>query len=534
MSWADELEQFGQADGIGGGVVFGHSTSLATGRATQPRHRANTAFTMCLLGTFTHMSGIAAELAAAGFTDAVEVGRGGSGVVYRCYQQSLGRSVAIKLLASDLDEDDRERFLREGYAMGALSGHPNIANILQVGVTESGRPFIVMPYHPTGSLAERVRREGRIGWPEVMRIGVKVCGALETAHRTGTLHRDIKPANILVNDYGEPQLSDFGTARIAGGYKTVTGYFTGTLSYTAPEVLAGNPPTAAADVYSLGATLYALIAGRAPHERKADEDLIAHYLRITSTPVPDLRPGGIPADLCATIEKAMSIEPAERYASAADFGREMQFVQRHNGLTPDTMALSEHGNEPEHSGGTKSLPLETSGASGLPEEVSIPSGIQTGSLPPPEPNMFAHTASVSQSSLKWPAGTPLGDPRTTTVKPEKTQGSQEAPDRLGCRSGGAAVGGRRCLHRHVARHRREPGRSESADVPRRHPSGSRSPMRGSPATRWRQPRPTAPSGSSAVWGPTTASAASTRATTRASTAGRAAKTCPFPCSMRWP
>ena len=123
---------------------------------------------------------------------------------------------------------------------------------------------------------------------------MKLCGALETAHRTGTLHRDIKPANVLVNDYGEPQLSDFGTARIAGGYKTMTGFFTGTLSYTAPEVLAGNPPTAAADVYSLGATIYALIAGNPPHERKTGEELIAHYLRITSTPVPDLRPAGNP------------------------------------------------------------------------------------------------------------------------------------------------------------------------------------------------------------------------------------------------
>ena len=246
-------------------------------------------------------------MAAAGFTDAVEVGRGGGGVVYRCHQKSLGRSVAIKVLASDLDEDDRERFLREGYAMGALSGHPNIANILQVGMTENNRPFIVMPYYTMGSLAERVRREGRIAWPDALRIGVKLCGALETAHRTGTLHRDIKPANVLVNDYGEPQLSDFGTARIAGGYKTVTGFFTGTLSYTAPEVLAGNSPTAAADVYSLGATIYALIAGSPPHERKADEDLIAHYLRITSTPVPDLRSRGIPADVCAAIEKAMSM-----------------------------------------------------------------------------------------------------------------------------------------------------------------------------------------------------------------------------------
>ncbi len=136
---------------------------------------------------------------------------------------------------------------------------------------------------------------------------MKLCGALETAHRTGTLHRDIKPANVLVNDYGEPQLSDFGIARIAGGYKTVTGFFTGTLSYTAPEVLAGNPPTVAADVYSLGATIYALIAGIRRTSARADEDLIAHYLRISSTPVPDLRPQGIPADVCAAIEKAMSL-----------------------------------------------------------------------------------------------------------------------------------------------------------------------------------------------------------------------------------
>ena len=372
-------------------------------------------------GSPPRSTGIAAELAAAGFTDAVEVGRGGGGVVYRCYQHSLARSVAIKLLGSDLDEDDRERFLREGFAMGALSGHPNIANILQVGVTDSNRPFIVMSFHTLGSLAERVRREGRIAWPDVLRIGVKLCGALETAHRTGTLHRDIKPANVLVNDYGEPQLSDFGTARIAGGYKTVTGYFTGTLSYTAPEVLAGNPPTAAADVYSLGATLYALIAGRAPHERKADEDLIAHYLRITSTPVPDLRAGGIPADVCASIEKAMSIEPAKRHASAAEFGRELQLAQRNNGLTPESMALAEPSGEPEHTSGTQSMPLsEHSGENAVPGEASISGAGSTGSLPAPEPNMFAHTASVSQSSLKWPA--PSADPRTTTVKPEKRNG----------------------------------------------------------------------------------------------------------------
>ncbi len=388
-------------------------------------------------------SEIAAELAAAGFDDAVEVGRGGSGVVYRCFQKSLGRSVAIKVLASGLDDADRERFLREGYAMGALSGHPNIVNILQVGVTESGRPFIVMPYHAVGSLAERLRREGRIGWPEALRMGVKLCGALETAHRTGTLHRDIKPANVLFNEYREPQLSDFGTARIAGGYKTVTGFFTGTLSYTAPEVLAGNPPTVVADVYSLGATLYALIAGGPPHERKADEDLIAHYLRITSTPVPDLRPHGIPTDVCAAIEKAMSREPGDRQASVAEFGHELQLAQRHNGLTADPMALSEPGGEPEPTGGTQALPL--SGArteAEVSESVAGSPVTPKGSIPPLDPNMFAHTASVSQGSVPWqvPPPPPVAPPPQPDPGPSATPGNRDRKKLLiACAAAVAAV-----------------------------------------------------------------------------------------------
>ncbi len=316
-------------------------------------------------------SGIAAELVAAGFLDAAEVGRGGAGIVYRCYQTSLARSVAIKVLMSDLDQDNRERFLREGLAMGKLSGHPNIEDILQVGVTDTNRPYIVMPYHEAGSLAQRLHRVGRIGWPDALRIAVKLCGALETAHRTGTLHRDIKPGNVLVNDYGEPQLSDFGIARIVGGYETATGFFTGTIAFTAPEVLAGNPPTAVSDVYSLGATIYALIAGAAAHERKDGEDLVAHYLRISSTPVPDMRPQGIPADVCATIEKAMSLDPAERHVSAAVFGRELQAAQRHNGLIADSMVLSESNGQPGQPAETAAISLATAEQTDLSEIESI-------------------------------------------------------------------------------------------------------------------------------------------------------------------
>ncbi|MFD4184007.1 protein kinase, partial [Rhodococcus sp. NPDC058514] len=284
--------------------------------------------------------GIAAELAAAGFEGATEVGRGGFGVVYRCLQPALGRIVAIKVLTSDLDAENRERFLREGYAMGGLSGHPNIVNVLQVGVTTTGRPYIVMHYHPRDSLAIQVRREGPLPWPEAIGIGVKLAGALETAHRAGTLHRDVKPANILLTDYGEPQLTDFGIAHIAGGYETATGGFTGSLAFTAPEVLKGESPTARSDVYGLGATIFALITGRAAFERKTGEALVAQFLRIGTQPVPDLRPQGIPNDVCAVIEKAVATDPADRYASAADFGHELQVAQRRLGLRSDQMALA--------------------------------------------------------------------------------------------------------------------------------------------------------------------------------------------------
>ncbi|OBG29123.1 serine/threonine-protein kinase [Mycobacterium sp. 852002-51057_SCH5723018] len=337
--------------------------------------------------------GIVAELAAAGFADACEIGHGGSGVVYRCHQASLGRTVAIKVLALDLDDDNRERFLREGYAMGGLSGHPNIVNVLQVGVTASGRPYIVMPYHSADSLAQRLRRVGPIPWPEALRIGVKLCGALETSHNAGTLHRDIKPANVLLTDYGEAQLTDFGIARIVGGYETATGFFTGTMAYTAPEVLAGRQPTVAADVYSLGATLYAIIAGNAAHERHSGEDLITHYMRITTTPVPDMRPGGIPADVCAVIERAMSLDPAKRQASAAEFGRELQAAQRHNGLPPDSMAIpSMTGEHPLSSPAVSQRPP---GEADLSEPPYTAPGAPTATIQPP----------VSASPRPGPSGT---------------------------------------------------------------------------------------------------------------------------------
>ncbi|WP_345352993.1 protein kinase domain-containing protein [Rhodococcus olei] len=283
--------------------------------------------------------GIVAELAEAGFEDAHEIGRGGFGVVYRCLQRALDRTVAIKVLTSDLDPDNLERFLREQRAMGALSGHPNIVNILQVGTTPSGRPYIVMPCHSRDSLEARIRRSGPLDWSEALGIAVKVAGALETAHRIGTLHRDVKPANILITDYGEPQLTDFGIARVTGGFETTTSTVAGSPAFTAPEVLEGRSATAASDVYGLGATLFCAITGHAAFERRSGERLVAQFLRITTQSVPDLRDEGIPDDLCAVIEAAMARNPADRPGTAAEFGENLRTIQDRHGLVVDDLPL---------------------------------------------------------------------------------------------------------------------------------------------------------------------------------------------------
>lgn len=284
------------------------------------------------------LADIPAELCISGFDDVVEIGHGGFGVVYRCVQPLLDRAVAIKVLTGELDPDNLDRFLREQRAMGRLSGHPHIVTIFQVGTTAGGRPYIVMPCHGKGSLEALIRRHGPMDWCETLRIGVKLAGALEAAHRAGILHRDVKPGNVLLTEYGEPQLTDFGIARIAGGFQTRTGVIIGSPAFTAPEVLAGASPTPASDVYSLGATLFCMLTGHAAFERRSGEQVVAQFLRITSQPIPDLREQGLPAEVAAVIERAMAQDASARPASAAAFGDELREIQRTNDMAVDEMA----------------------------------------------------------------------------------------------------------------------------------------------------------------------------------------------------
>lgn len=279
------------------------------------------------------------ELAAMGLSDAVEIGRGGFGVVYRCVQYALNRVVAVKVLSSEIDAESQERFLREEQAMGRLSGHPNIVDILQVDVTPTGQPFIVMPYCTRGSLEQLIREQGPLTWADSLRAGVKLAGAIESAHRAGILHRDVKPANVLLSAYGEPQLTDFGIARIPGGFRTSSSLITGSPAFTAPEVLKGDEPTVRSDVYGLGSTLFALLTGHAAFERHSGEKVVAQFLRIATQPVPDLHGNDLPDDVADAIQHAMDTDPNNRPISAFEFGELLRTVQHDHDQMPDEMAL---------------------------------------------------------------------------------------------------------------------------------------------------------------------------------------------------
>ncbi|OBK13749.1 protein kinase [Mycobacterium asiaticum] len=282
---------------------------------------------------------IVKQLSADGFEDAVQIGRGGFGVVYRCTQVELDRLVAVKILTIDLDEN-RPRFEREQRAMAKLTGHPNIAAVLQVGETYDGYPYLVMPFYRHDCLQTEIDRLGRLSAEDTLRVGVKIAGALESAHRLQIVHRDVKPANVMVTDYGEPALTDFGIAHMSGAFKTESGVFTGSPGFTAPELIQGEPPDPASDVYGLGATLYCALSGRDPYARRSGESVVAQLMRITTEPVPRLTDLDIDADadVAAVIHTALATNPQNR-PSAAEFGEALQDLQTYLGLPADEMAL---------------------------------------------------------------------------------------------------------------------------------------------------------------------------------------------------
>lgn len=248
----------------------------------------------------------------------VEVlGQGGFATVYRARQLAVGREVALKMDSRVLATDrDRQRFLREVTAAGQLSGHPHVVAVYDAGVLTNGRPYMVLELCPGGSLGDRLHQQGPLPAAEARDIGVRIADALAAAHAGGVLHRDIKPGNIMIDRYGNVGLADFGLAAMPrpGQELSVTREAL-TPAYAPPEAFRLAEPTPAGDVYSLAATIYALVHGRPPHFPAEGSLGIAEVIVRHTWPLPDLP--GVNPHLTEVLRHAMAPDPADRLPSAA-------------------------------------------------------------------------------------------------------------------------------------------------------------------------------------------------------------------------
>jgi serine/threonine-protein kinase PknK len=263
----------------------------------------------------------------AGFGGLTVIGHGSTATVFRARQDGFDREVAIKVLNVDIsDRRAQKRFQRERSLNGRLSDHPNVVTVLDSGFVDGRYPYLAMEFFEQGSLADQLRANGPFEVPRTLHIGVRIAGALETAHRIGVLHRDVKPHNILMSRFGEPALADFGIAAILEMEQSMTAALTPI--HAAPELLEGADPTPQSDVYAFGSTLYTLLAGAPPFGGPPGEGMLSQLLRIATTEVPTLTRPDMPAGLAELLRDCMAKRPEDRVRSAEEMGQRLRDLQR--------------------------------------------------------------------------------------------------------------------------------------------------------------------------------------------------------------
>ncbi|MFF4193091.1 protein kinase [Nonomuraea sp. NPDC001831] len=311
-----------------------------------------------------------------------QAGQGGFAVVYRAYQERLDRVVALKVLSVDrVDQRTMRRFQRELRLTGRLTGHPHVVTVFDTGVTRSGKPYIAMDFFENGSLRDRVRKEGPLGVPDVLRAGVKLAGALAAVHEAGVLHGDIKPQNILVSRYGEPAIADFGVARVVDNAEISATSQAFTPLHAAPEVLTGQPHSVSGDIYSLGSTLYHLLAGQPAFHNPADPSIAPLMYRVLSLDPPPINRPDVPPAVFGTILHAMSKQPGLRPGSARELAWRLQEVQAELGLPVTDLV----GQDPGPGPATSTVPRRPRGGPQAPPHPGDSSLPATGSRLPHAP-----------------------------------------------------------------------------------------------------------------------------------------------------
>ncbi|TFC31800.1 serine/threonine protein kinase [Cryobacterium sp. TMT1-3] len=268
-----------------------------------------------------------------GYTYVRPLGTGGFADVFLFEQNMPRRSVAVKVLLQDIVDDDVLRsFNAEADVMARLSSHPAILTVYNASISADGRPYLVMEFCP-GSYSARERAEP-LPVATVLAVAVRIACALETAHRSKVLHRDIKPSNILTTTFGGPVLGDFGiAASLAGGAQSEL--FAMSLPWSAPEVVDERTTgTIATEVWSFGATIYSLLADRAPFELPAGSNGSRTQLkqRINRARYTNIGRADVPASLENALARMMSRDPAARQTSLLECAHDLQRVERDLGL----------------------------------------------------------------------------------------------------------------------------------------------------------------------------------------------------------
>jgi serine/threonine-protein kinase len=258
------------------------------------------------------------------------LGSGGMSNVYLATDLTLERTVAVKILAEHLSDDERfvARFRREALAVAKLI-HPNIVQVYDTGI-DDGRHYIVMEYVEGRSGAQILQRQGAIGPETAAEAGIQACAGLDYAHRRGIIHRDVKPGNLMV--VGGPvgggamtvKLTDFGIARaLAQTRITQVGSVVGTAAYLAPEQVRGEEATPATDVYALGVVLYQFLTGRLPYEGSTLAELALRQQNERPL-APSTYNDAVPEPLGGAVLRALEGDPARRYASADELAGGLQ------------------------------------------------------------------------------------------------------------------------------------------------------------------------------------------------------------------
>ena len=254
------------------------------------------------------------------------IASGGMSTVYRAFDETLERQVAIKLMNREVsaDSDQLERFRREARAVAQLN-HPHVVGVIDAGEDE-GRPYIVFEYIEGETLKERIRRHGRLAISEAIAYAIEIGRALGAAHARHIVHRDVKPQNVLIDEEGSAKVTDFGIARtLEEEGLTADGRVFGTTDYVAPEQALGRQVTGQSDLYSLGVVLYEMLTGEVPFKGDNQVAVAMKHVRDALPDIQSKRPE-VSAALAAVLDRATAKRVEDRYADDAELIADLEDV----------------------------------------------------------------------------------------------------------------------------------------------------------------------------------------------------------------